>query len=401
MMNIRIYYFYKLVQNLIPIYPIYLMLFESKGISASQISLLLAIWTVPAILFEIPTGILADHWNRKLMLVIGNSCKAVCYLLWLFSETFTMFALGFLLWGLSEAFCSGSEEALLFDNLKLHKREHQFDEVYGKGHFYNNIGVAISAISGGFLAMEFGMRFVLAVSVLSMLVCIALTTRFQEVNFFKSRKTSSGGLIANTLSTLRDSTSFCIGNSRFVVIILLFILVIGMSGILDEYDPLIAQSYGLNLGLIGLWGFGRYILEALGGRTAYRFSSLLSKIHIKDRFSVIMAVCIFAGTVLILSGLLHSIVVIPLYGMFYFLMSAAGVMHKDIIQQKIDEQGRSTVHSLISLVNNLYGLLFFAMFSFTLTRTNMFGVLVIIAVYILVICFILGIAYKYKGKKAA
>ncbi len=400
-MNIRIYYFYKLIQHLIPIYPIYLMLFESKGISAPQISLLLAIWTIPAILFEIPTGILADHWNRKYMLIIGNSCKAGCYLLWFFSETFTMFALGFLLWGLSEAFCSGSEEALLFDNLKLQKREHQFDEVYGKGHFYNNIGVAISGISGGFLAMEFGVRFVLAVSVLSALVCVALTTRFQEVNFFKSQKTSSSSMIANTLTTLRDSTSFCIGNGRFLVVILLFILVIGMSGILDEYDPLIAQSYGLNLGLIGLWGFGRYILEALGGRTAYRFSSLLAKVHIKDRFSVIMVICILAGTVLIFSGLLHSIVVIPLYGMFYFLMSAAGVMHEDIIQQKIDEQGRSTVHSLISLVNNLYGLLFFALFSFTLTQTNMFGVLVIIAVYILVICFVLRITYKYKGKKAA
>ncbi len=401
MMNIKIYYFYKLVQHLIPIYPIYLMLFESKGISASQISMLLAIWTIPAILFEIPTGILSDHWNRKYMLIIGNSCKAGCYLLWFFSETFTMFALGFLLWGLSEAFCSGSEEALLFDNLKLQKREHQFDEVYGKGHFYNNIGVAISGISGGFLAMEFGMKFVLAISVLSTLFCVALTTRFQEVNFFKSQKTSSGSMIANSLTTLRDSASFCIGNGRFLVVILVLILVIGMSGILDEYDPLIAQSYGLNLGVIGLWGFGRHMLEALGGRTAYKFGGLIAKKYIKDRFSVIMAVCILAGAILLLSGLLHSAFIIPLYGMFYFLLSTAGVMHEDIIQQRIDEQGRSTVHSLISLVNNLYGMLFFALFSFTLTRTNMFGVLVIIAVYILVICLVLGIAYKYYSKKAA
>lgn len=52
---------------------------------------------------------------------------------------------------------------------------------------------------------------------------------------------------------------------------LLSILGIGISGIIDEYDQLIASGYGLNLGLVGLWGGVRYFMEAAGSALAYRF----------------------------------------------------------------------------------------------------------------------------------
>lgn len=64
-MNIRIFYFYKLIQNLVPIYPVYLLLFESKGLSVSQISLLLAIWSAPVVLLEMPSGVFSRPLEQK------------------------------------------------------------------------------------------------------------------------------------------------------------------------------------------------------------------------------------------------------------------------------------------------------------------------------------------------
>ena len=92
-MNIRLLKFYSLIRGLVPVYPIYLLMFESKGLSLGEISLLLAIWAAPVVLLELPTGILSDHWARKNMLVIGGLLQGVCYILWFFSESFLLLLL--------------------------------------------------------------------------------------------------------------------------------------------------------------------------------------------------------------------------------------------------------------------------------------------------------------------
>lgn len=401
-MNIRIFYFYKLIQNLVPIYPVYLLLFESKGLSVSQISLLLAIWSAPVVLLEMPSGVLADHWSRKNMLIVGGICKVLCYTCWLFSNGFLLFALGFVLWGISESFCSGSEEALLYDCLKQYNQEDKFEEIYGKCNFYSNIGVAISGTTGGFLAMAFGMSFVLIISVISMLVSVGVTFKFKEVNYFKLKHHGKRELgLEKPLATLYDAIKFCTRNLKLLTVILISILVVGMSGILDEYDPLIAERYGLNLGLIGVWGSARYVLEAIGGRIAYKFRNILIKFRVNDRFYAIFILCLIAGGFLGVSGLTRSIIVMPLYGLFYLIMASARILFEDYIQQQIEEQGRSTVHSLISLMENIYGIAFFGIYSFVLSGVDLLKALYLTSLYILFVSIVLWIIYSVSKKRAA
>lgn len=400
-MNIKKFYFYKLIQHLVPIYPVYLLLFESKGLSVSQISMLLAIWSIPVVLLEIPTGILADHWNRKYMLIIGSLCKALCYVCWFFSDGFLLFAIGFALWGISESLCSGSEEALLFDSLKQQAQEDKFEQVYGKCNFYSNIGVAISGITGGLLSMTIGMKPVLVISIVSMVVCIVVASGFKEVNYFVQRHYEKPrNRYTQLLMTLRDAVTLCTKNLKLLTIILMSILVIGMAGILDEYDPLIADRYGLNLALVGVWGSTRYILEAIGGRIAYKVKSTLAKFKINDQFYAIFIMCIIAGVFLGISGWARSIIIMPLYGLFYLIMASARVLHEDFVQQQIEEQGRSTVHSLISLIDNLYSIAFFGIFAFILSGVDLHKSLIYISLYILFVCLSLWIMYTYVKRKA-
>ncbi len=401
-MNIRIFYFYKLMQNIVPIYPVYLLLFESKGLSLSQISLLLVIWSAPLVLFEIPSGVLSDHWNRKYMLIIGSVCKALCYTYWLFSDGFLLFAIGFALWGISGCFCSGSEEALLYDSLKQYGQEHEFEKIYGKCNFYSNIGVAISGITGGFLAMTFGMDLVLVISVISMLICVGFTFRFKEVNFFKRRQHEKQELgLAKSFSTLYDAVIFCTRNLRLLIVSLMSILVIGISGILDEYDPLIADRYGLNLALVGVWGSTRYILEAIGGRIAYKLKNIFESFKISDRFYAIFVLCLIAAGLLGVSGWARSILVMPLYGLFYLIMASTRILFEDYVQQQIEEQGRSTVHSLISLMDNLFGIAFFGVYSFVLSGVDLHTLLFFTSLYIVFISVVLWIIYIKVNRRAA
>lgn len=399
-MNTKKYYFYKISQHLVPIYPVYLLLFEAKGLSVSQISLLLAIWSVPVVFFEIPTGILADHWNRKYMLIIGSIAKTLCYTVWFFSDGFLLFALGFVLWGISGSFCSGSEEALLFDSLKRIEQQDQFEKIYGKGVFYEKIGVAISGVTGGILAMQFGMSFVLIISILSMLVCTGIIFTFKEINYYKPIHESGKQGISKSIRTLYNAITLCVKNARLLAIILVTILIITTAGTLDEYDPLIADRYGLNLAFVGIWGSTRYILEAVGGRMAYWIKNILAKIDIKDQFYAILFLSVLAGGCLGLAGWVKSMIIMPLYGVFYLIMASAMVLHEDFVQQQIEEQGRSTVHSLISLLENLYGIAFFGVFSFVLSGVDLHIAMVLIALYILLVSILLWILYHLIKRKA-
>ncbi len=399
-MTINLFYWYKFFKDLVLIYPVYILLFESRGLNVSQISILLAVWSVPVVLLEIPTGILADHWNRKKMLVIGGLTKAACYTLWYFAESFHLFALGFILWGISESFCSGSEEALLYDSLKEQGLEESFDKVYGTGNFFANLSVALSVLSGGFLAQTIGMKPVLLLSVISMLIAGLLTMVFKEANSFTDRQSlTPREQFAQSIKTLKEAVGLCVKNRILLTVISLSILTIGMAGILDELDPLIADRYGLSLGFVGLWIGVRSLLEALGSKIAYRVGAVLSLLKIQKGFRVIIVLSLISGVCLAMAGWFRTIWLMPVYGLFYLIMASALVLQEDYVQQQIKAEGRSTVHSLISLVYNLYGIAFFGLFPLLFSGLDLHRVLVIIAGYLAIVCFCFSLIYLKVSKK--
>lgn len=399
-MNVKLYYAYKLFKDTMPIYPVYVLMFQAKGLSLTQISFLLAIWSLAVVVFEVPTGIIADHWSRKNMLLLGGLSKAIGYITWFFADGFALFAIGFILWGISESFCSGSEEALLFDNLKANREEEQFGEIYGKGTFYSGVGVALSSLTGGFLAALLSYQGVLVLSAFFVMVSILFLVKFPEVNFFKEEKAEDeledqGSPIA----TLVDASLLCLRNKQLLTTILMLVLVVGASGVLDEYDPIIAKNYGLNIGMIGVWISIRYILEALGAKVAYSVKNLFSKIGVKSDFNMVSLLCFLSGGCLLAFGLSNSIVFIPLYGLFYMLLSSAGVIQEEYVQQTIEEQGRSTVHSLISLLQNVYGMLFIFLLALAFTKMGIYLGIVLVSVYILVLSTILILTYFIYTKR--
>ena len=107
----RSYYSFRFLLDFVFLYAVHLILFELKGMSVFQISLLLIIWSSTTLVLEIPAGIISDQWNRKYMLLVAVGFKVIGFTCWYFADTFWMFALGFFFWGLQETFTSGTPSA--------------------------------------------------------------------------------------------------------------------------------------------------------------------------------------------------------------------------------------------------------------------------------------------------
>ena len=319
------------------------------------------------------------------MIVLAALFKAIGYGLWIFADGFLLFAVGFLFWGISCSFTSGSEEALLYDMLKENNEEDTFDEVYGKGSFYGTVGIIAATLIGGVISQYFGIKWALILSVLSMISAACIASRLKDINIFaKGHSLEVSIKIKQFGDTLKEAGALCLTNKDIFIVICISILVVGTAGVLDEYDQLVASNYGLGLGLVGLWGGVRYMMTGIGSLVAHKFRVFFEKTLKKDRFFSLLLLCLIGSAFLGIAGFVSHITIMPIYGLYFLMMSTASTLHEDYIQQKVTEQGRATVHSLISLVYNIYGILFYAIFSWILRYYSMHRGLVFVAAYMMI-----------------
>ncbi|ROR91243.1 MFS transporter [Nocardioides aurantiacus] len=116
-----------------PVFPVYALLFADAGLSVGQISVLLALWSVVGIVLEVPSGAWADTVSRRGLLALGAVVYAAAFATWVLLPTFTGFAAGFALWGLSGALTSGTFQALAYDELAARGARHRYAHVIGVG----------------------------------------------------------------------------------------------------------------------------------------------------------------------------------------------------------------------------------------------------------------------------
>jgi MFS family permease len=106
-----------LLADVMPIYPLYALLFTDSGLSGAEVSALFAIWSGVAIFTEVPSGALADRYSRRNCLVAAAVSQGAGYAAWMLMPSFAGFALGFVLWGVGGSLVSGAQEALLYEGL--------------------------------------------------------------------------------------------------------------------------------------------------------------------------------------------------------------------------------------------------------------------------------------------
>jgi MFS family permease len=96
------------------------------GMSMMQIGLLESIFHGTSLVFEIPSGALADRFSYKDNLYVGRILGIVSALVMIFSSSFWLFALGMALNALSYNFDSGTGEAILFESLHAQGEKERF-----------------------------------------------------------------------------------------------------------------------------------------------------------------------------------------------------------------------------------------------------------------------------------
>jgi MFS family permease len=203
--NLQYYKFslYGFLKNL-RFFDAFLILFLlDKGLTYTQIGGLYAIREVFINVFEVPSGIIADTFGRKNSLIGSLSVYILSFLIFHWASSYALFLIAFILYGIGDAFRSGTHKGMIMDYLRINQWEKFKINYYGHTRSWSQIGSALSSLMAGiliFLSGQYGNIFLY--SIVPYLINLLLIISYpKELNFSPQKKKVKFNL-TQTLKTL-------------------------------------------------------------------------------------------------------------------------------------------------------------------------------------------------------
>jgi DHA3 family tetracycline resistance protein-like MFS transporter len=179
-------------------------LVREVGLSPLQLILMGTVMEAAVFLFEVPTGVVADTYSRRLSLVIGYLGMGVAWMLvGVFSAPGAIIGL-WAFWGIAYTFTSGAEQAWITDEIGVEN----VGRVFLKGSRVRYIGAVsglILQVAIGIYSLRAGVVAGGAVTALCGLLCILL---MPETGFRRKPRAERGSALAELRSTAASGARY-------------------------------------------------------------------------------------------------------------------------------------------------------------------------------------------------
>jgi MFS family permease len=315
-----------------------------------------AFFTLGMMLFEVPTGIVADTVGRRASYLLGTvtlSVSTLLYvLLWRLKAPFWQWAVVSILIGLGFTFFSGAVEAWLVDALAATGFTGALESVFARGQIVGGAAMLTGSVAGGFIAQQtsLGVPFVLRGLVLVVMFVLAFRL-MHDVGFSPEK----GG---RPLTEIRKVASASIEYGwRVPAVKWLMVesLFTGGVGIYAFYalQPYLLELYGdphayQIAGLVAAIVAGAQIL---GGVAAPRIRRLFGR-----RTSALIATAGLSVLTLGLIGIVENFwAAIGLISVWGLLFAASMPIRQSYMNALIPSRQRATILSFDSLMSSTGG----------------------------------------------
>lgn len=328
-----------------PIYPLYALMFsEQGGLDNSEISLLFLGWVVFAMLAEVPTGIIADKFSRKMALIYSYLLQGSAFMAWLVFPNFWGYLAGFLLWGIGYAFSSGTFQAYLYEELRAHGHASSFNRVFARSQSLKLVGMVVAYT----LASAVGARHYTAALLLSTgfsVLAAGLICFFP----YKSRRARASDAEVQTHWSILRAAGYEVRKSKKISAIVIALgVLLGIIGTMEEFTPLFYSHSGFSAEVIPLILAAGLLLSSLVGWFAHRLERL--------RFTTVASLLVVAGAVFFAATFGK---LIGLFGVLLFmrLIMLAQTLFAASLQHTIDDERRATISSLAAFAGEVLSLI--------------------------------------------
>lgn len=293
---------------------------------------------VSSAIFEVPTGIISDLVGRKKTTILGAASSVLCVALYAIGGSYWWLALGALLQGLSRAFYSGNNDALLHDTLREIGKENEYHTYLGKTSSMFQVALAAASLMGGFMAAR-SYALVMWASVIPQICALLISTQIVEPKILNKKST-------NIYSHLFESLKYFKENRKLRLLSIASAIKFG----LGESGYFLRSAF--IAGLWPLWAIG--IASSLANTAAaasYYFSG-----RVIDRFKPfhVLNFEIISNRVMNLLALVFPNIISPaLLGASGLTFGVGWVALGSLLQKEFSLKQRATMGSLNTLFGNI------------------------------------------------
>ena len=159
----------------------WLAILASRGFSLVEIGISETIFHITSIIFEIPSGVMADVFGRKKMLMVSTAMYTIATLIMIASNSFFMVCLSIVFHALTYNFSSGTGDALAYDSMKKGRISNKFEKYESNQLIIYRICSGISTLCAG-LALTIGYKLAYATDLIFCIVQFIVLSTLTEVN---------------------------------------------------------------------------------------------------------------------------------------------------------------------------------------------------------------------------
>ena len=315
-----------------------------------------AFFTVGMVVFEVPTGIVADTIGRRMSYLLGTVTLAAStlfyVLLWQIEAPFWEWAIASMLLGLGFTFFSGAVEAWLVDALAATEFTGEIETVFGRGQIVTGAGMLTGSVAGGFIAAQvsLGAPFVLRGVVLAAMFVVAFRM-MHDVGFTPDK----GGRPLAEMRKIAEASieyGWRVPAVKWLMVEALFAGGVGIYGFY-ALQPYLLELYGdpeayQVAGLVAAVVAGAQIV---GGMAAPRIRRMF-----KRRTSALLVTATLSSASLAVMGAIESFaVVIAAVVVWGLLFAATMPIRQAYLNGLIPSRQRATILSFDSMMTSSGG----------------------------------------------
>lgn len=330
----------------------------SKGSTVDTLGFITAIYSVFIVLFEFPSGVLADILGQKKIYLVSLALSILGYIIVLFSNNLVWLFIGFSFYGIARACSSGSVEALFISQyIQKNGKEnlHRLMSALSSGEV---IGLASGALLGGVIPMIWAQYFPgqnkyngnLIVQIIVLFILLVFT-------WFGVQETMDKGRHKQLMLVhVKESLSIALRNNNILLLILGTMTWGFCFNAIELYwQPQVKALLGTDAQtwIFGVINSGYFFASLLG---VGLINLLLKRRSISQRLVLVVS-RILAGLIIIVLSFQNTIVSFASVYLFLFLMN--GIMNipeGTIMNSLIPDEKRSSLLSLSSLMLQLGGI---------------------------------------------
>lgn len=353
--NISLIYIHTFLSTFILYYICDTLFYIERGLTSSNYISFVSIAFLIKLIFEIPFGIIADKYNKKIILIISNLLFITSTVIFIYSHNYFTFLIAIIINAINNSLSSGIVNSILYDSTK---DKRNFNKTLFYNSFFYNISYMFAMMIGGYIGQKLGLvytyYFTLIPFALDFIILLTI-----KINTKQKNKNSSTNVLI-----LKNGIKEIQNNSYISKLMIKSAIIFSGIKLIEESHPEYSANIGISVFIIGIYTSLILVFCIIG-------SYIGSKIN-KNKYDIILTINpIIVGICILLIGLLNNYFGIIFILLIYIFSESFDNIMKSQLHNSISSDSRVTVESINQFILGIFGVIFSILMSILLKFINL------------------------------